>query len=296
MEPIRLLLADDNADFRAIVLAFLRSRAGARGDRPGERFPHRARPGPHASPGRRPPRRRNARPQRPRGRAAHGPRHARVRVIMLLPMVSEEYADAALSFGAVGSVSKDRLDVDLSPPSPPLPATRPEGRSTRRREAAARARTPWYTQCPGDAFVLSGSPGGQVGRIGAHVSARVDWLGPSTRRSSIGAECLQVFVGAPQNWALAPTPTTKSAPFEQRSPPRHLRPLFVHAPYLINLASLRPRSAARPAGRSSSSSAGPTGIGALGVVVHVGSGGDDAMERRRRASARCSPGTPARPG
>jgi hypothetical protein len=34
---------------------------------------------------------------------------------MLLPMVSEEYADAALSSGAVGSVPKERLDVDLLP-------------------------------------------------------------------------------------------------------------------------------------------------------------------------------------
>ena len=115
MNPIRLLLADDNADFRSAVLDFVRTQpdlsmvgtaidsrtalAKARQLRPdivlldigmpdlnglelvrliGEDMPE-------------------------------------ARVIMLLPIISAEYADAALSFGAAGSVSKERLDEDLVP-------------------------------------------------------------------------------------------------------------------------------------------------------------------------------------
>jgi deoxyribonuclease-4 len=58
-----------------------------------------------------------------------------------------------------------------------------------------------------------------------------------------------------------------------------LHPLFVHAPYLVNLASLRPevRGASR---RTLVDQLGwADRLGALGVVVHVGSGGEDAFEK-----------------
>ncbi len=38
-----------------------------------------------------------------------------VRVIMLLPIVSEEYQVAARAYGAAGSVAKERLDEELIP-------------------------------------------------------------------------------------------------------------------------------------------------------------------------------------
>jgi len=115
MEPIRLLLADDNADFRAIVLAFLRSQPGLAVI--GQAYDSRTALA-------------QARTLHPdvvlldvgmpdlngleaarlMGRDSPG-----VRVIMLLPIVSEEYARAALSSVAVGSVPKERLDLDLLP-------------------------------------------------------------------------------------------------------------------------------------------------------------------------------------
>ncbi len=115
MSPIRLLLADDNADFRAAVLAFLRSQ-------PGLAVVGQANDSRTALA--------QARTLRPdvvlldvgmpdlNGLEAArliGRDSPEVRVIMLLPIVSEEYADAALSSGAVGSVPKERLDSDLLP-------------------------------------------------------------------------------------------------------------------------------------------------------------------------------------
>ncbi len=115
MEPIRLLVADDNADFRAAVLAFLRSQPGlavigqANDSRTALAQARTLRPDvvlldvgmPDLN---------GLEAARLIGRDS-----PEVRVIMLLPIVSEEYADAALSSGAAGSVPKERLDSDLLP-------------------------------------------------------------------------------------------------------------------------------------------------------------------------------------
>lgn len=115
MDPIRLLLADDNADFRATVVHFLRSQPNlaivgqANDSRTALAQAHALRPDVLLLDVGMP--------------DLNGLEVARligldtpsVRVIMLLPIVSEEYADAALDSGAVGSVPKERLDVDLLP-------------------------------------------------------------------------------------------------------------------------------------------------------------------------------------
>ena len=118
-----------------------------------------------------------------------------------------------------------------------------------------------------------------MGRIGAHVSCTGGLPRAVERALEIGAECLQVFVGAPQNWASPKIPDDEIGAFRAAMDAASLHPLFVHAPYLINLASLRPevRGASRRALVEQLGWADR--IGALGVVVHVGSGGDDAMEK-----------------
>ncbi len=118
-----------------------------------------------------------------------------------------------------------------------------------------------------------------MGRIGAHVSCSDGLTSAVKKALEIGAECLQIFVGAPQNWASPKIPDDEVATFRAAMDAASLHPLFVHAPYLINLASLRPevRGASRRA--LVEQLAWADRIGALGVVVHVGSGGDDAMEK-----------------
>ena len=63
--------------------------------------------------------------------------------------------------------------------------------------------------------------------IGAHVP-QTDPLGEAAQ---VGAECIQLFVGPPQSWKKPPP-----LPYaeELRSSPL---PVYVHAPYLINVAS-----------------------------------------------------------
>ncbi len=118
-----------------------------------------------------------------------------------------------------------------------------------------------------------------MGKIGAHVSCSGGLTSAVEKALEIGAECLQIFVGAPQNWASPKIPDDEVAAFRAAMDAASLKPLFVHAPYLINLASLRPdvRGASRRALVEQLEWADK--IGALGVVVHVGSGGEDAMEK-----------------
>lgn len=115
MGPIRLLLADDNADFRATVLWFLQSQ-------PGLAVVGQAADGQAAVA-----QTRQLQPDvvlmdvampvlngleatRLIGREA-----PRIRVIMLLSTPSEEYRAAAQAYGAVGSIAKERLDEELVP-------------------------------------------------------------------------------------------------------------------------------------------------------------------------------------
>jgi deoxyribonuclease-4 len=71
-----------------------------------------------------------------------------------------------------------------------------------------------------------------------------------------------------------------------------LGPLFVHAPYLINLASTRPDLRAKSIAALRSQLQWADRIGAVGVVVHVGSGDDDPLSAAAAALAEVLDGLP----
>lgn len=114
--------------------------------------------------------------------------------------------------------------------------------------------------------------------IGSHVSPK-DPLGEASARD---ADAVQIFMSNPQQWK-APIPRTdtdelKASPIE----------FYVHAPYLLNLAS--PNNRVRIPSRKALAQAveAATTIGANGVVVHGGSVGPDedqavGFERWRKA-------------
>lgn len=114
--------------------------------------------------------------------------------------------------------------------------------------------------------------------IGSHVSPK-DPLGEAAARD---ADAVQIFMSNPQQWK-APIPREdteelKASPIE----------FYVHAPYLLNLAS--PNNRVRIPSRKALAQAveAATTIGARGVVVHGGSVGPDedkavGFERWRKA-------------
>ena len=102
-------------------------------------------------------------------------------------------------------------------------------------------------------------------KIGAHVSAAK----PLAEAESRGADVVQIFVSNPQSWKK-PVPRTDAA--ELRESPVDF---YVHAPYLLNLAS--PNNRVRIPSRKMLAQTVEAAdlIGAKGVVVHGGSVGSD---------------------
>ena len=108
-------------------------------------------------------------------------------------------------------------------------------------------------------------------KIGAHVSTTGGIASGFDRALAIGAECLQIFESAPQQWGTARLDDDQVAAFRARKEETKLDPVFIHGKYLMNLASADDkifrtsastlRSSLRIAGR----------IGAKGVIFHTGS-------------------------
>lgn len=106
--------------------------------------------------------------------------------------------------------------------------------------------------------------------IGAHVAPAA----PLATAAAIGADCVQIFLGSPQSWK-------KPAP---RADADDLRaadlPIYVHAPYLVNVASAesRIRIPSRKILQQTCDAAGE--VGAAAVIVHGGTvmGGEPVAE------------------
>ena len=104
--------------------------------------------------------------------------------------------------------------------------------------------------------------------VGAHLSPRK----PLEEAESVGADCLQIFLSDPQGWKKPP----------QRKDADQLRaskvPLYVHAPYLINVCS--PRNNIRYGSRKilQQTCDAAAEVGAVAVIVHAGHAEDGIAE------------------
>ncbi len=115
-------------------------------------------------------------------------------------------------------------------------------------------------------------------RIGAHVSVAGGLTNGVDRAQAIGAECIQIFVGAPQRWSTAKYTDDEAEEFRQAVSENDLNPVFIHGPYLVNLASKRGDVRAISRRVLVSQLEWAEKLGAVGVIVHVGSGGDNAFD------------------
>jgi len=96
--------------------------------------------------------------------------------------------------------------------------------------------------------------------LGAHVPD----ADPLAEAEEVGAECIQLFVGPPQSWKKPP-PRSDAAALAASG-----LPIYVHAPYLINVAS--PNNRVRIPSRKilSNTLERASEIDAVGVIVHAG--------------------------
>ncbi len=120
-------------------------------------------------------------------------------------------------------------------------------------------------------------------RIGAHVPTRGGLLTAIEAAKGCGAEAVQIFISNPRGWAAPRITREEADAFREAWKGSGLGPLFVHAPYLVNIASPNPEFLVRSVELARASIAACSAIGADGFVVHAGSGGpgepQEAFER-----------------
>lgn len=107
--------------------------------------------------------------------------------------------------------------------------------------------------------------------VGAHVSSagRIDKaIGNAV---DVSAETFQIFGAAPQQWRRKQHPDGDLDAFAERREEERLGPAFIHAIYLINLASPDDELLAKSVDALAADLALANRIGAHGVIVHVGS-------------------------
>ncbi|MCL2581800.1 MAG: deoxyribonuclease IV [Streptosporangiales bacterium] len=94
---------------------------------------------------------------------------------------------------------------------------------------------------------------------------------------AVEAEVIQVFVSNPRGWA-----ESKGDPRQDELIRQAPVPVFIHAPYLINLGAANPETAAKSARAVEYALDRGRQIGARGVVVHTGSATGGDKERALR--------------
>ncbi len=133
-------------------------------------------------------------------------------------------------------------------------------------------------------------------KIGAHISSAG---GPHTaidRALKIGAECVQIFESAPQQWGTAKLDDEQVAQFRAVREASGLGPVFIHGKYLMNLAAADEKVFKTSTSTLRSTLNIASRIGAIGVIFHTGShkgtGFESVFEQICEAATRVLSETP----
>jgi deoxyribonuclease IV len=115
-------------------------------------------------------------------------------------------------------------------------------------------------------------------RFGGHVSIAGGLERAVERATAITADCIQIFVAAPQQWREAKHSDESIAKLATACTLFNIRPILLHAQYLINLASPEAFLRNRSADALVSQLTWADRLGAIGVCFHVGSSTTDPFE------------------
>lgn len=108
-------------------------------------------------------------------------------------------------------------------------------------------------------------------KIGAHVSTSGGVHNAIGRALEIGANCVQIFAGAPQRWAEARFPDADVDAFRQLSLEKNVSPAYIHSSYLLNFASEDADLRAKSLRSLLAALNWAAKLGAAGVITHLGS-------------------------
>jgi len=107
--------------------------------------------------------------------------------------------------------------------------------------------------------------------IGAHVSSASGLDKTIERACAIGAEAIQLFASAPQSWRPTEHSDEEFALFRERAAAAAIENSFLHAIYLVNLATESSEQLGRSVGSLKMAMKTASRMGARGVIFHVGS-------------------------
>jgi len=108
-------------------------------------------------------------------------------------------------------------------------------------------------------------------RVGAHVSTAGGLDLALDRAREIGAEAVQIFGAAPQTWRRTNHTPEKKELFAKKSQEMGIGPAFIHAIYLINLATETPDNLQKSVAALAADLKLAGEIGVQGVIFHIGS-------------------------
>lgn len=115
-------------------------------------------------------------------------------------------------------------------------------------------------------------------KLGGHVSVSGGLEKAFSRGAEITAECVQIFIAAPQQWRQANHSPESVEKYHQARASGSIQPTLLHALYLVNLASPDPTLRQKSADALVSQLTWADRLNAMGVVVHVGSSMGDPIE------------------
>jgi deoxyribonuclease IV len=115
------------------------------------------------------------------------------------------------------------------------------------------------------------APVGVQRRVGAHLSIAGGYEHGIERAIAIGADALQLFSGSPRVWQRPPMDKMAIARLTDASTTHDVRPLFVHALYLVNLASDNTEIVQKSKDVLIYEMQFNSAIGGSGLIVHLGS-------------------------
>jgi len=123
-------------------------------------------------------------------------------------------------------------------------------------------------------------------RIGVHTSIAGGLLMSLERARGLGCNTMQIFSHNPRGWTVKRKDTDEIQAFVEARKKFDIAPVYVHASYLINLASGAPPLAEKSVNMVLQEMDIADSIGAEYVVLHTGSAsGEDAGIARKRAIA-----------
>lgn len=127
-------------------------------------------------------------------------------------------------------------------------------------------------------------------RIGAHVSSAGGPQNAFPRAAEIGAEAVQLFISAPQQWRLPNLKDEQVAAFKEAHQAAGI-PAFFHGVYLMNFASQDPAILEKSVASLTSYLQWADKLGVVGTIFHVGShlgaGFEPMLEQMCRLLRQC---------